>query len=297
MYYNVKGEKIYYAAPSAKNEGKPLHLIQLGETLPDASFKAFHRLEDNRDETPYTFEFVTAGKLIISQGEQKHIAEAGDVYILNRTASHYYYSTLNAPVGKYWFTCNGSYVDALMNAFHVEEHTVVRHQDFSKEFQELTRIAEETPDQLHYATAELILKILFALNPITNEESVDIQSPAYPRHRLIYNYIDAHIQEPLRLDQIAEHFSISRVTLHRIFKERYNTSPKQFILNAKITVAKHLLSTTNLTIKEITDYLSFGHQNNFTLAFTKVTGISPTQFRKQVSNSEALPDEISTPIA
>ncbi len=280
MFYNVKGEKIYYS--SSLSKGNPiLNLTLLGETLPNTEFKALHRTDGEPGSAMYTFEYITKGKLIITQGKQMLIASEGDLLILNHNASHYYYSDPKAPVAKYFIVCNGKYIDKLMEAFGVTEGTVIRHLNFANEFTNLFSIAQSQPDRLLFSTAEQILKILYSLNPIMREESKYMQTSIYPLHQQILNYIESHIQEPLRLEKIAADFSITPITLNRIFKKHYNTTLKQFILTAKVDVAKQLLSATQLPINRISEFLSFGHQNNFSNAFMKITGLSPSQYRKQ----------------
>ncbi len=280
MYYNIKGEKVYYAAPSLHGN-HILNIALLGETMPTPDYKALHRVDAEPGNTMYTFEYIAKGKLIITQGKQVYTASEGDVLILNNNASHYYYTDPQALVSKYFLVCNGVYIDKLMEAFSITDNTLIRHVNLSNEFLQLFTTAQNHPDRLLQSTAELILKILFALNPITSHSGQQVQASSYPLQLQITNYIESHIQEPLRLDQIATTFSVTPITLNRMFKEYYNTTPKQFILSAKVEVAKQLLSATTLPVNRISEYLSFGHQNNFSSAFAKITGLSPSQYRKQ----------------
>ncbi len=294
MYYNVKGEKIFYSARSLLNDNI-LCVSLLGETVPNPRTNSLHRVNPNPKLNMYTFEYVYEGRLIVVQGNQEYVLQKGDLFILHKNASHYFYSDPTAPVGKYFVVCNGVYVDKLMEAFGITDGTVIRQLDFSEGFLHLIDVAENNPYYMHRATMELLLRILYSLNPATYEVAPYIPSPVYPLHQQISSYIISHIQEPLRLDQIASHFSIAPVTLNRIFREHNNTTPKQYILTAKVEVAKQLLSATDLSINRISEFLSFGHQNNFANVFTKITGLSPSQYRKEhshISNESDQSEEI-----
>ncbi len=280
MYYNIKGEKIYYSS-SVSSGNDILNLSMLGETVPNPNFKALHRIDKGPQGTMYTFEYITQGKMTIIQGNQELTASAGDLLILNNTASHYYFSDPKAPVGKLFIVCNGVYVDKLMEAFRITEGTVIRQLNLLDNFLHLITLAQCDLSRLPYATAELILRILHTLNPMTHAESQFVQAAPYPLYQQISNYIESHVQEHLQLEQIAANFSITPITLNRIFRKHYNTTPKKFILTAKVEVAKQLLSATDLPINRISEFLSFGHQNNFSNAFTKITGLSPSQYRKE----------------
>ncbi len=280
MHHNIKGEKIYYSSPvSAAND--TLNVTMLGETTPSGSYEAFHRIGTDQRTNMYTFEFIVKGKLLITGDKQTYIAKKGDLLILNRTASHYYYTDPKDLVEKYFFVCNGSYVDKLMEVFGITEGTVIRPLDFYNDFLNLFAIAQAKNQSLFVAIAELILKIMYSVNPLICESASNTDFHAYPLYQRIANYIDTHIEEALRLEDIANLFSCTPVTINRLFKQHYGITPKQYILASKMKVAKQLLSGTVLPINRISSFLSFCHQNNFANAFSKATGMSPMQYRKQ----------------
>ncbi len=278
MHYNVKGEKIYISSPTP-HKHSILNIHQLGETLPSPDFKAVHQPEADPAHSMYTFEYITKGRLLITQGKKTFTAGEGDILILNRTASHYYSTDPKALVGKYFIVCNGTYIDNLMEVFRAREGTLIHHADFSGEFHRLFSVAQNEPRQLSYHAAQLILRMLCAMNPLMHADTAGAPSTAYPLHDQIVNYIKSHISESLRLEQLTSRFSITPITLNRMFKENYGTTPKQFILAAKIDVARQLLTSTDLPVNRIAESLSFGHQNNFANAFSKITGQSPSEYR------------------
>ncbi len=280
MHYNTKGEKIYYAS-SLSFYNDILNLTLVGETMPDPKFEALHRAGINPRRDMYVFEFITQGRLIITDGDRQYTAREGDLMILNSNASHYYYSDPNAPVGKLFIACNGTYVDNMLKTFGISDTTVIRHANLLTAFSNLISVAQRESKRLMTATAELILQILYTLNPLLNESAQDSGSVTYPLHQRVASYIDSHIQEPLRLEDIAAHFSTTPITLNRTFKEHYHTTPKQYILNVKISVAKQLLASTKLPINRISVFLSFSNQNHFSTTFLKLTGCSPSQYRRQ----------------
>lgn len=65
-----------------------------------------------------------------------------------------------------------------------------------------------------------------------------------------------------------------------IIKERSGKSPSQWIATALLVDARNLLKNTNMTIKEISDKLSFPNQSYFGKWFKNLTSISPLEFRR-----------------
>ena len=58
-----------------------------------------------------------------------------------------------------------------------------------------------------------------------------------------------------------------------------------FVANQKIERSVELLEKTNLRLLEIADLCGFEDQSYFTKVFTKVKGISPSQYRKDLNSS------------
>lgn len=80
--------------------------------------------------------------------------------------------------------------------------------------------------------------------------------------------------------ELADAAAVSMSTLQRLFREHMNTTPREFILQAKMTAACERLLNTNLLVKEIASGLGYEDHANFTRAFTKVMGMSPSTYQK-----------------
>lgn len=97
----------------------------------------------------------------------------------------------------------------------------------------------------------------------------------------IIKYVDEHYRETLSIKTLCNKFFISKNKLYDIFDELYNTTPIKYQLHLRLKESKKLLTTTNLNITEISDYLGFNNYNYFTKLFKKEFGISPSKFKKQ----------------
>lgn len=101
-------------------------------------------------------------------------------------------------------------------------------------------------------------------------------------HKL--SVIVAAIYENLGMEvgvkELAEAAAISMSTLERLFREHMNTTPRKFILQVKMSAACERLLNTNLLVKEIASGLGYEDHANFTRAFTKVMGMSPSTYQK-----------------
>ena len=81
------------------------------------------------------------------------------------------------------------------------------------------------------------------------------------------------------VDEIVAKMLVSRSTLYSRFKELTGLSLGNYINDYKVNRAKEMLSTTDLTMVEISDSLGFTTQRYFSTFFKDKTGMTPTAFR------------------
>ena len=92
-------------------------------------------------------------------------------------------------------------------------------------------------------------------------------------------YIENNFRKPLQLKELAEKASLSPRHFSRIFKNNYNTSPIEYIIQLRIKHACKLLQTTQMNITKIAMDCGFSDSNYFTRQFKKMKGITPSQYR------------------
>ncbi len=96
----------------------------------------------------------------------------------------------------------------------------------------------------------------------------------------IENYIANNITTPLTVSQLCERFMISVNTLYQISHKFFNTSIKNYIINKRIDFAKHYLTTTQLSVSEISSRAGFYNYNYFIRTFKSHVGYTPLAYRK-----------------
>src|SRR5690606_30208851 len=96
----------------------------------------------------------------------------------------------------------------------------------------------------------------------------------------ITGFIYHHVNEKITLDMLADHVSLSKWYFLRVFKERFNQTPKEYIDSIKLDRAKELISNTNKPIKEIALMLGFETPQTFTRWFKLADGLLPISYRK-----------------
>lgn len=97
-------------------------------------------------------------------------------------------------------------------------------------------------------------------------------------------YIEEHYFEPISLNMLAEHISLSPYHTSRLFKQHTGDSFVNYINQYRINKAKQFLLTSSKTISEISDEIGFSSKNYFIRIFRRYTGITPTEYRNRYSD-------------
>ena len=111
----------------------------------------------------------------------------------------------------------------------------------------------------------------------------NISSPNSKKQNLldIKLYLDNNFREKITLEMLSEIFFINKFYLTRVFKEQSGTTINSYIIQLRITDAKHMLRFTNKTIEEIGLECGIGPLHYFSRVFKKIEGISPNEYRKK----------------
>ncbi len=102
----------------------------------------------------------------------------------------------------------------------------------------------------------------------------------------IEQYITEHISEKIYISQLCDVFFLSKNSMYRLFKDEFNTTANEFILQKKLAYSQELLKTrTDLDITEIAAACGFSDYNYFIRVFRKRFSITPLQFRKTIAGA------------
>lgn len=103
------------------------------------------------------------------------------------------------------------------------------------------------------------------------------------RLKRVLDYIGAKLDEDLSLLVLANVVGMNLYYFARLFKQSTGLSPHRYVLERRITRAKQLLHTPEMTVLEAGVRTGFRDQGNFTKVFRRFVGVTPTKFRAQAS--------------
>jgi AraC-like DNA-binding protein len=93
------------------------------------------------------------------------------------------------------------------------------------------------------------------------------------------HYFRHNFQESLSIAQVAAYHSFCPAYFSTLFRRHYRVSPRTFLQRAKIEKAVELLTTSDLTLKEISDRCGFVDAAHLSKAFKQRHRLTPGAFR------------------
>ncbi|PXX77915.1 GlxA family transcriptional regulator [Rivihabitans pingtungensis] len=93
--------------------------------------------------------------------------------------------------------------------------------------------------------------------------------------------MEAHMEDLLTTDQIADQVCVSRRQLERLFKQALDQAPSQYYLELRLNRARQLLRQTSGSIIQIGLSCGFSSGSHFSNAYRHHFGLSPREERRQ----------------
>ena len=92
-------------------------------------------------------------------------------------------------------------------------------------------------------------------------------------------YIEQHISEPLRVEELAKRCDLSYPWFAKRFREFFGLSCKQFIEHVRTETVEQYLVYTDLDLSDISSRTGYTDCSHMVKDFRRMTGMTPGQFR------------------
>ena len=119
----------------------------------------------------------------------------------------------------------------------------------------------------------------------TNNNAAYLPNSHYQRISESVEYLKANFfDENITTPQLAEMCGVSPRYYTKLFNAFFMCSPKKYIIDLKIGMAKKLLISTKYQIHEVSETCGFSDVYYFCKVFKKATDMSPTEYRKKIDS-------------
>ena len=131
-----------------------------------------------------------------------------------------------------------------------------------------------------YANFAKIVEFLSVIGQVMNREEKPVE-PIIVNEAMqdVLAYIDKHYTTSIKLETIARQFGVSVSFLSHEFVKYTGRSVYDYVLYRRVLLAKELISSGR-PLNEVAYQCGFNDYSSFLRSFTKMTGMSPSAYRK-----------------
>ena len=107
-----------------------------------------------------------------------------------------------------------------------------------------------------------------------------------PKLQEIVALMEANLEEPIELDELATYVSVSRRQLERLFQKYLSCSPSRYYLKLRLIRARQLLKQSPMSIIEVAAVCGFVSTPHFSKCYREYFGIPPRDERTGSNTSQ-----------
>lgn len=237
-----------------------------------------HFFQRRRNQQFLSLEYIYSGEICIRSGNKAYIAEAGDLCLLHPHCDNDLLYRPGIECRKAGLIPIGTLLPEIMKALHLDRINTIR-MDSALWNSSFERIKDNLRKIMDPAAKRKLSGEMFELLNLMAD--LLRTSPVPPETAEIQAWLDEHFAEPLRMEQLAAKYGMSLPTFNNRFREAFNMTPYQYLIQTRLLYAARLLGESSLTIKEICSQSGYGSPFHFSAEFSRFYGCSPREFRRK----------------
>lgn len=258
--------------------------------------KAFHIPVHWHDEVEIIY--IKKGTILISIQEEVFHAQEGDLFFVNKGEVHFMesddmgveYYTILFPLEFLSFQTEDTLEQGLFEPLRQKkmifpicfEKGEIK-QKLVERIKEVIRVNDEREAGYQLRTRIILLELLECLIKENCFKQAGFANSTGMQRELI-TFIQKHYAEKITLGMLAEEFHLSEKYISWYFKEHFSISFMQYVSHLRMTRAKDLLTTTELSVTEVALSCGYPSVNLFIRSFKEAYQVTPLQYRKKTNS-------------
>ncbi len=239
---------------------------------------------------------IYEGTLIIEIAGVEYLGKAGDVFVVNKSELHQMYrKSKNTRYDAFVFgfdmlsfsledTAQLQYIHPFAEGNIQFCNKPQRNPYYLSLFQRISNCNFEKKSGYMIATKAALLEFISLMLDNRQCYLTEIEGKTTKDSLLkdIVAYIEKRISEKITLEEISENFNMVPKYFCRFFKQKFNKTLIEYINGLRVERAMTMMQSPNRNITEIAVSLGFSNMSYFAKVFKKITGYTPSQYRKQL---------------
>ena len=240
-----------------------------------------HKSGNSKGRLDYYLMYVLSGSNYVTANGNAVTVDVGDAIIIPPHTPYFQKFSSASELNYLWIHFTGSGVDNILKELSISLFPMVnktsQNNHLQTRFQRLFDCFIKNDDFIERDLSASLEKLLIELaRAIKNK-----QSPKISLSKSI-SYINSHYNASIKIPDLAkmELLSMTQYNLH--FKRQMGMSPTKYIISKRISTAKDLIESSDLTIAQISMACGYEDYNFFAKVFKQVMGLSPRQYKSSL---------------
>ena len=258
--------------------------IAPGEPYPPTGHPSRYLFSEERGRIlqEYQLLYITEGRGYFRSATTGHKVplSRGSMFLLFPGEWHTYCPDPATGWNEFWIGFDGALIDRWVeNGFFSPERPVFSvglHEDLVNLYNEAIQAAADQESGFQQRLLGIVNHLLGLSIYYERKETFSEVADLIGRAKIFI----AESPNTVSPEDVADYLCIGYSKFRKLFKEYTGFSPARYIQEVRLTKVKEALTNTNTPVKQIAWDMEFDNFDYFCTAFRRLTGMTPTQYRK-----------------
>lgn len=227
----------------------------------------------------FRFYLPVEGSFVLRYLDREIVVEPGSVYLVPPETPFSFASI--TPSDHYWLHFSSIQLRTLPQ-LRMAQYMKIRNRTMY--IRTMNRLMEKTVSAKSFLELEEVRHLSLSLVlPLLEKSLADTVFVPLNKDWLgpVLDYIDGHLGEKIRISTLQKMTGFGRAAFSAEFNKACGLPPLQYIMERRLTLAKHLLLRTRLSLKEIAFHCGFEDQKQFYRFFRRHSPHRPGEYRRE----------------
>ena len=245
----------------------------------DSTHKKKHFFQHN-NYPHLALELILSGKMEFKTADRREICGPGEMYVITPGTTVRFIRYSREPMRKIALLFSGARARLTVEAFGFWESMKLKLSDPEPIERQMRRIGEMIRTGQH-PEARALEGFALLLKLVGEQPETDLPPGIRRAVQLMHKEI-ANLE--LNSEQLPQFAGYSLQEFRKKFYVACGVPPMKYLTEERMKLARSLLETTSLRIKEIIARIGFNSSHSFSLTFRRNCGCSPRQYRDRSMN-------------
>ncbi len=265
----------------SKLHGQSLAVTQCGITICEPLHNTPPRIYPQ-----YAIHFILSGKGTYVVNDKSYELKSGQGFLITPDVINSYVADKKEPWTYIYVVFCGNDAEAIVNNAGLDEDEVTFDFEQSDEFANLLYSIHSACKDQTALGYEAIGYFTLAMSKLISQNmpKKKIYSSTKQYLKMAKEYIEQHYSYNMEINELANHIGLERSYLYRIFKDKYNMSPSEYINDYRLKKSVEMMNNDELTLPNIALSNGFYDYSYFSKQFFKKYKVSPRVYRKSLND-------------